>query len=622
MYSLLLLSSLLHITTCTVYTVTPDDHYYPNTTCHHCHNLQHYLLNITKYFTSNTQLLFLPGLHHLHTDLIIQNVHNISLIGSTANGTTLDTVIHSNSSLICLTNISKLIIKNVVISCDIHVHHPPGWAPLIIKDCSFIYLCRLHILSNSSNLPLNNFFTLVAINVMGNSCFSHMKMSRYNKIQLLYNERHTNEYHHILSINNCTVRSLKLDMLQKSYKVTLKIINMQIQYNRYGFYFTYFDYDSLALIHVKELGTNEVIIINCQFISNIYETYLFTFTSSSNGNVQFIDCLFINNIHYIVSQTDILMEHALIKVNLSDKIEFKNCSFHGDDRYISQILKSYGSSTNSAIVIIEDTYFLYNTTDPFWFLNSLSLITLINTKLILKNSVIFNKIAKCLSIIFLIGNSTIIISGSAKFSYNHIRELIGFDGNNKYIVNEENSVIDFIHNEVSSLFNYFQHTKAKYPHLFCLFQYSDSSVHEIPMENRNFMIRFYKNQCKQVPHCYGHVPITNCLWLPQSLFNTVIPLEVNNKYIQFINNSGTYKLSQITEQSTLCVCTDEIHYDCHISKLGYLYPGQTLTISLYHHKIDAIVVKSDITQQGRREGGFLGFRKPPSSSVHNTKLHQ
>ena len=116
MYSLLLLSSLLHITTCTVYTVTPDDHYYPNTTCHHCHNLQHYLLNVTKYFTSNTQLLFLPGLHHLHTDLIIQNVHNISLIGSTANGTTLDTVIQCNSLYgIVMTNITNLTMKNMVV---------------------------------------------------------------------------------------------------------------------------------------------------------------------------------------------------------------------------------------------------------------------------------------------------------------------------------------------------------------------------------------------------------------------------------------------------------------------------------------------------------------------------
>ena len=46
-----------------------------------------YLLNTTKYFTSNPQLIFLTGLHHFHTDLIIQNVHSISFIGSTTNGT-------------------------------------------------------------------------------------------------------------------------------------------------------------------------------------------------------------------------------------------------------------------------------------------------------------------------------------------------------------------------------------------------------------------------------------------------------------------------------------------------------------------------------------------------------
>ena len=47
----------------------------------------------------STELLFLPGLHHLHTDLIIQNAHNISLIGSATNGTTPDTVIQCSSSV-------------------------------------------------------------------------------------------------------------------------------------------------------------------------------------------------------------------------------------------------------------------------------------------------------------------------------------------------------------------------------------------------------------------------------------------------------------------------------------------------------------------------------------------
>ena len=147
MYSLLLLSSLLHITTCTVYTVTPDDHYYPNTTCHHCHNLQHYLFNITKYFTSNTQILFLPGLHHLHTDLIIQNVHNISLIGSTANGTTLDTVIQCNSSVgIVMTNITNLIMKNMVIrGCTKLAKYNAVAIAITIENCSDVILSCFHI---------------------------------------------------------------------------------------------------------------------------------------------------------------------------------------------------------------------------------------------------------------------------------------------------------------------------------------------------------------------------------------------------------------------------------------------------------------------------------------------
>ena len=75
---------------------------------------------------------------------------------------------------------------------------------------------------------------------------------------------------------------------------------------------------------------------------------------------------------------------------------------------------------------------------------------------------------------------------------------------------------------------------------------------------------------------------------------------MNSKYTQFINNSGTYNLLQIAEQSSLCVCTNELHYDCHIDDLGNLYPGQTLTTFLYHDRVDttnAVVVKTDITQQ-------------------------
>ena len=67
--------------------------------------------------------------------------------------------------------------------------------------------------------------------------------------------------------------------------------------------------------------------------------------------------------------------------------------------------------------------------------------------------------------------------------------------------------------------------------------------------------------------------------------------------LTILSISDTYQLSQFFEQSSLCVCTDELHYDCHINDLGYLYPGQTLTISLNYYKgkiAYAISVKTDL----------------------------
>jgi len=194
MYQLLLLFSLLHITTGSVYNVIPDDHYYPNTTCYHCHNLQHYLLNTTKYFTSNTQLLFLPGLHQLHTDLIMQNVHNITLIGSTTNGTTPDVVIQCNSSVgIVMTNITNLIVTNITVrSC---LGNEYNNATVLIKQCTNVQL--RHVVIEESNKSCG----IVGINILGDSLFKYIIS---NSLQISYTEItiKNNRMHHYLSIDH------------------------------------------------------------------------------------------------------------------------------------------------------------------------------------------------------------------------------------------------------------------------------------------------------------------------------------------------------------------------------------------------------------------------------------
>ena len=528
MYSLLLLS-LLHITTCTVYTVTPDDHYYPNTTCHHCHNLQHYLLNITKYFTSNTQLLFLPGLHHLHTDLTIQNVHNISLIGSTANGIKQSTTICINYKLssVLMINVSNLTIKNMMFTAQNSqgLHDPSEWIPLTIKDCSFVVLNNLPVYKPKKWTPHN--FTFIGINIMGNSYFDHIEC--FDKMHLLYNETQTNKDHHILLMSDCTATKIKLSVVQGSYKVTVKIADTLLRNTEHK------PTDD-PLIYVDELGFNEVMLINCQFIKNVYTDHLLLFSSSSNGSVKFINCQFINNVNFYtmvyITMHNIMqvsprryVKPALIKVHLNVRLEFKNCRFYANSEHEAQIVQAHGSGTNPATVVIKNTTFSYyttETTNPYqnWFdadMLDLSFIYLSNSILLLETPVVFNNITTPNGIISLKGNSTIIVSGSVEFSHNVGQDLINFYNNSiKYIIMKENSVINITYNDVW-LFFATKRTGTRYQYPFCLFQYfSNNSASLVTINKRNFLIRFYNNQCKQAPRlsCYDYMPLTHCLWLP------------------------------------------------------------------------------------------------------------
>ena len=610
MYSLLLLS-LLRYTTSTVHTVMPDRHCNSNTTCY---NLQYYLLNTTKYFTSNTQLVFLRGWHSLDTDLIIQNVHNISLIGSTSErGRPLTAISSDNSSFILLINVTLLTINNILIpiSSSEVLYTLPNWTPLTIKDCSTVLLNNIQIYEPLQIEKPHYKFALVAVNIMGNSHFSHLKFY-YAALQLFYNETYTNRKYHFLSIDNCNMTTIKLDMLQDSYRVTLKIINTRLKYT--------IDKASAGIndsfIFAEELGANEVLLVNCQFIENDYRHQLFLFTSTKNGSVQFINCQFMNNLnlHNLMYTTlhktmqigpRRYIKPTLIKIYLNVRLLFKDCYFHAKSEHDVQVLQANGSRTNPASVVIKNTTFSYytNITNPYkdWFITTtldMSLILLSNCTLLLQDLVIFNNVSTPNSIISLKDNSTIIISGAVVFSHNHGQSLINFINNNiKYIILKENSIVNVTNNDVLSLFAT-KLTIERYPYPYCLFQYFSNDTSIVSMEQRNFAIRFYNNKCQQplTSGCYANIPVTNCLWLPQSLFNNSIPLEVNNHYIQFINHN----LSQIIEQSSLCVCTNGSHYDCHIYDLGYLYPGQTLSISFYHQKpggANAVVVKTDITQQ-------------------------
>ena len=344
-------------------------------------------------------------------------------------------------------------------------------------------------------------------------------------------------------------------MLQRSYIVTIKIVNVRVQ-----------DTDHYQVISAKQLGRNKMLIINCQFILNTYGFHLFSFDSSNKGNVKFINCRFENNKNNLLqSQWHYeMLNPSLIEVRSSVKLELNNCNFYAHRIQTGTILHMHNSnSATYAYVIIKNTSFTFYTFGSTLFRTSdlpftISFIILSYTNLQMEDSVIFSNITSPYNIISLKGNSRVIISGSVDFSYNKVHKLINFHENEiKYVIMKENSVIDIAHNEVWELFAT-KPTKERYPYPFCLFQYFSNSTSDskVTVENRNYLIRFYNNDCKQEPRssCFDDMPITNCQWLLQTELNNTIPLEVNNHYMQFINNSGTYNLSQIVESKVHSVC--------------------------------------------------------------------
>ena len=313
MYPLLLLSSLLHITTGNVYIVTPDNHYYPNTTCHHCHNLEHYLLNTTKYFTFNTQILFLPGLHHLHTDLIIQNVHNISLIGSTTNGTTPNTVIQCNPSVgIVMTNITNLIVTNITVrSCLGNEYHN---ATVLIKQCTNVQL--RHVVIEESH----NSYGIVSINILGDSHFSYITN---NAIIVIYNdttvdmENHslTVDHYHVSNIDSLFQQKVKLKLHQQTYRVRINLLNSTFQRLKK-------DNAISSDFNIEGVGKNILLVKHCQF---------------ANNNMPSIKGSIINARHLKKKQMDnIWIQHCEFYNNHIDKVVSASLNLlRGDDKIIS-----------------------------------------------------------------------------------------------------------------------------------------------------------------------------------------------------------------------------------------------------------------------------------------------
>jgi len=574
MYLPLLLSSLIHITTGTVFTVIPDNHY-SNTTCHHCHTLQYYLLNTTKCFTSNTQLLFLPGLHYLQTDLIMNNAHNISLIGTVENSFTQGTVIQCNPSIgIVISNITNLtIVGMTIVECQNRNYYRADVSGVVVADSSFVMMTHLTIRGEYFH------HALLAINIFGDSYFSHITA---NGIQFFYNESQSDM---IIGLHNLSISQFQTTQIPRVmtllqfhvlfyYKIRINLLNTTIQ--------------NVRLTDIIDLGFSDevdVLIHGCRFNSNFGNSVI-SILRSGGGTINITNCHFFDNKQ---SSNALITTHHRYACNL--KVYIGSSTFHNN--YDTQILR-----LSSSLVTIHNTTFIANVAVK----NALRLIELQNARLSLIGPITFYGMLGYNSIVSVRSLSTICLHHFVEFSNNSCQHIISYkDRSNNYLMIYENTSIIITNNRMASVFlTDIPFTGVFYPP--CFFQYIGSTNLDMNIVHGNFSVTIANNKYSVINSIYCHnvIPVLHCHWLPQSAFNIAIPIDVNQQYIVFYNNSGTYnELEQCLERKHFCVC-NMTGSNCYQNELGMIYPGQTLTISICQQNTvrpqQQIIVRVDIRE--------------------------
>ena len=427
MKSLLLLSvsiSLLFpLVKSSVYYVKPSNQQVNIT----ANTLDYYLQNAEKYFVSNTQLYFLPGIHQLDTVIKIQNVCNFSLIGINTN---------SDSAVVkCLLtggieiinssyfNVKCLIMKKC--RSELPVNSVPGffnnnynlYVSLLIRDSYSIKMHQLSLLKTQS-------YSIVLINVLSDSTISEVSSSG---MLIVYNNHETvQKFKHNLTIIKFYPMSAAncFKFQYQCYKIEFVLLDHTHHIN-INISETFFNTDNAISVGSRTCnGFNKITIFNCNFTSilststdtelpAVIEMY-FTgcnavfYANKQMNQIDILKCYFFNNFgtYVMIIEKDWYSYNAVtIYIRDSEIFENKDITF-----LMSKCIDG-DLPVQPINIIINNTAFTYIESN----IDDNHLVHLYGTSLRLEGPIVFTEVEVNPGIIF--GDKTqVYASGYIEFS--------------------------------------------------------------------------------------------------------------------------------------------------------------------------------------------------------------
>ena len=543
--------------------------------------LDYYLQNATKYFVSNTQLQFLPGIYQLNEIITIKDIYNFSLIGNRTKGSVVigcpstGGIAIINSSYI---NVKHLVMKKCISKLNntlgINNYNYDFYVSLLIKNSYSISIHQLTLLKAKS-------YGIVLVNVLSHSTLSEVSSSG---IVAVYNNQKIQSSKHYLTITKYyPMPASCFKFHDDCYKIEIVLLDHPHHIN-IDILDTIFNMEYAISIHSQTCdGFNKITIVNCNFT-----------------NVMFIDDVEVAAMidMYFTSCNAVYYENGQMNKIDIVKCHFNNnFNFNGDLGYVIAAYKDYYSH-NGVILHISDSEvcgnndvaFLMSNTDDIpvqpininfnnvrfvsivLFASDSSLLNLHGVVLQLEGLIIFTEI-EVDSVLIFSDETHVYASGYVEFS--NIRAFSIVQSKSLYLIT--NTLVNVTSNiALSSLFKRDNSADSLYPS--CLLQYVGNAysynkeVDAISHLNISIII----DDSEFSHFCENEYCTTHCSWSNNTISNEFIPLNVNREVIKNLNNNSTL----ITDRKDICYCLPDGQYDCYIDEIKSIYPGQTVHLSL------------------------------------------
>ena len=565
-----------------------------------CAKLSQYVMdNGTLPVMSNVEYHFLPGEHHVPANMVLQNLHSFSIIGTVSKPSPL--------AVLVLADCSQSYIIKIIDSYNVTILN------VMLKQCDqsqstdlFISLCYSCTIQNVVFMNLG----LIGENLIGRSNLTEimMKSNRSTSKFLMLCQRIALKYWNVQSLND-----------QKHY---LMMNQIEITGDRSKCYI-----DSTVGLHIYNAITvmeGLVISLTNSLFINLDHTALTIISrcySYGNSKVYIENCTFENN--YILLNAfnsefdfpsrpliDILVAHD------SKSISFKQCKFirnHHAHILISVVLRTgkrcqiaINHCSNVTNISFVECQFIYNRVTKL--INFVTILCKSNLLIIGPTEIkktISDTYRNSLYTydVMSIYNTTVKIIGPVIMSFNRGNMLIDFDycdisfyrnitvksnkckGEVIYLKSSYIKVMEYAIITLSK--NIYTKSVIRYDYLQsnlnppCLFQFvterdvkTVSSAHySVNIDDNSYALyRPFKKMPKYMRLFPFYYFTPHCSWIPNAAFHECSPKVIYQQIIKTSIQNYTYH--------KICHCAQNKTINCSVDALGPVYPGQMLQVEL------------------------------------------